>query len=915
MDEHPPDGNERTVEALVCLRCGLAHAPAARECGGCGVAFDESTSVARRVPQPPLGTIRLTGGRVETLDADLVIGRNPTREPLGPHQRAVVHGEDDRTVSRRHIMLTLDGWEVSALSLGRDTRLRRRSAAVSDLALGASVRLEPGDTLHYGDNLSLQYAPSAAATAAGSSSAGDRRAGSRGRRTRSTTSATPSKAAQAAPTGRDNVDPQALRKAPTASSEGPRHHDRPRVGGPGLPDDLQPGGASGAVRPKSAVRPRKLAALAAPIVLVIAFVAWAASRSDEQPPPATPTIDASGGENRASADWSADGNGSPILEWEVDGGGLFGGPSTDTATSHEWAGVDAGTYTITVSARNAGGWSPPATATVQVTDSPLQPPPAAPTVDASGGENRASASWFADDNGSPILGWEVDGGGLFGGPSTDTATGHEWADVPAGTYTIRVRARNVGGWSPPATATVQVTDPPPQPPPATPTIDASGGENRASADWFADDNGSPILGWEIDGGGLFGGPDTDTATSHEWAGVDAGTYTIRVRALNAGGWSQPATATVQVTDPPPQPPPATPTIDASGGENRASADWFADDNGSPILGWEIDGGGLFGGPDTDTATSHEWAGVDAGTYTIRVRALNAGGWSQPATATVQVTDPPPQRPPATPTIDASGWENRASANWSADDNGSPILEWEINDDGMRGGPSTDTAASHAWTGVDAGTYTIRVRARNAGGWSQPATATVQVTDPPPQPPPATPTIDASGGESRASASWFADDNGSPILGWEVDGGGMLGDPGRTATNYEWDNVDVGTYTITVRARNVGGWSRRATSDVTVTQSPPDKPTITANGGENRASANWSADDNGSPILEWEIDGGGLSGGPSADTATGREWADVPAGTYTITVRARNAGGWSPRASATVQVTDPTPTEPTDQQAP
>ena len=72
-----------------------------------------------------------------------------------------------------------------------------------------------------------------------------------------------------------------------------------------------------------------------------------------------------------------------------------------------------------------------------------------------------------------------------------------------------------------------------------------------------------------------------------------------------------------------------------------------------------------------------------------------------------------------------------------------------------------------------------------------------------------------------------------------------------------DNVDVGTYTITVRARNVGGWSPRATSDVTVTQSPPDKPTITANGGENRASANWSADDNGSPILEWEIDGGGL----------------------------------------------------------
>ena len=132
----------------------------------------------------------------------------------------------------------------------------------------------------------------------------------------------------------------------------------------------------------------------------------------------------------------------------------LGGPSTDTATGHEWAGVDAGTYTITVSARNVGGWSPPATATVQVTDSPLPPPPpATPTVDASGGEYRASASWFADDNGSPILGWEIDGGGLSRRPRhRPPLPATNGTGVDAGTYTIRVRARNAGGWSQPATA-------------------------------------------------------------------------------------------------------------------------------------------------------------------------------------------------------------------------------------------------------------------------------------------------------------------------------------------------------------------------------------------------------------------------------------------------------------------------------
>ena len=864
MDEHPPDGNERTVEALVCLRCGLAHAPAARECGGCGVAFDESTSVARRVPQPELGTIRLTGGRVENLDTDLVIGRNPTREPLGPHQRAVVHGEDDRTVSRRHILLTLDGWEVTALSLGRDTRLRRRSGAVSDLAVGASVRLEPGDTLHYGDNLSLQYVPSAAATA-GSSSAGDRRAGSRGRRTRSTAAATPSKAAQAAPTGRDDVGPLASSETAKSSSEGPPHHDRPMGGGPGLPGEPKPGGASRAVRPKSAVRPWKLAALAVPIVLVGALVAlaafdgWFGNGPGGGPPPPTTTEPPPGG----SEDTTDTKDGDTLIE---------GGTTTTTTTS----------------------------ATTTTVPEPL--PPEEPTVEPVGGENRASANWSADDNGSSILEWEIDDGGMPGDASTaPNATSHTWTNVPAGTYTITVTARNAGGPSPPATTTVTVA----QSPPDTPTIKASGGENRASANWSADDNGSPILEWQINDDGMPDGPGR-TATSHEWAEVPAGTYTITVTARNAGGPSPPATATVLVDDPPPRPRPATPTIKASGGENRASANWSADDNGSPILEWEVNDDGMPDGPGR-AATSHEWAEVPAGTYTITVRARNAGGRSQPATATVTVA----QSPPAKPIISANGGENRASASWSADDNGSSILEWEIDDGGMPGDASTaPNATSHEWADVPAGTYTITVTARNAGGPSPPATKTVTVA----QSPPDTPAVSANGGENRASASWSADDNGSSILEWEIDDGGMPGDASTApnATSHEWADVPAGTYTITVTARNAGGPSPPATKTVTVAQSPPDTPAVSANGGENRASASWSADDNGSSILEWEIDDGGMPGDAStAPNETNYTWTNVPAGTYTITVRARNAGGPSPPATEEVEVTDP-PSEPSQQ---
>ena len=383
-------------------------------------------------------------------------------------------------------------------------------------------------------------------------------------------------------------------------------------------------------------------------------------------------------------------------------------------------------------------------------------------------------------------------------------------------------------------------------------------------------------------------------------------------------------------EPPDPPPPDRPTIRVSGGENRATADWSAVDNGSSILEWEIDDGGMPGDASTaPNATSHTWTNVPAGTYTITVRARNAGGPSPPATTTVTVA----QSPPDTPTIHAVGGENSASAIWLADDNGSTILEWGVDDGGMPEGPGSD-ATSYEWANVDAGSYTITVSARNAGGWSLRATATVQVTSPAPTttppptttaafPPPGRPTIEASGGENSASAYWSADDNGATILEWEINDGGMPGEPGSDATSYEWADVEARVYTITVSARNASGWSLRATATVNVidpaptttpppttptTIPPPDRPTIHANGGENRASANWSAVDNGSTILEWEINDGGMPGGPGR-TATSHTWTNVNAGTYTITVRARNAGGWSPRATSDVTVHQAEPGQP------
>ena len=149
LDEPEP---RRTVEARVCLDCDHPSPPAAVHCGACDASIVESGGEIRVISQPSLGVIHLSGDRVESLDVDLLIGRNPAREPLKPHQRAVIHGTGDRSVSRRHIELRLDGWQVVVTSLKADehTVVDSSRGHQTPLPPGVPRTLEVGDTVRYG---------------------------------------------------------------------------------------------------------------------------------------------------------------------------------------------------------------------------------------------------------------------------------------------------------------------------------------------------------------------------------------------------------------------------------------------------------------------------------------------------------------------------------------------------------------------------------------------------------------------------------------------------------------------------------------------------------------------------------------------------------------------------------------------
>jgi len=143
---------DRTVDALVCLECDGLNPPMTARCANCGALLWGANSEVRSVKQPALGAIHLSDERVELLDSDLLVGRNPARFGLQPHQREVVHGIGDQSVSRLHIELILDGWTVKAINhkQGPGTTIESLLGGAETLTAETPRQLDDGDTIHFG---------------------------------------------------------------------------------------------------------------------------------------------------------------------------------------------------------------------------------------------------------------------------------------------------------------------------------------------------------------------------------------------------------------------------------------------------------------------------------------------------------------------------------------------------------------------------------------------------------------------------------------------------------------------------------------------------------------------------------------------------------------------------------------------
>jgi Flp pilus assembly pilin Flp len=277
-------------------------------------------------------------------------------------------------------------------------------------------------------------------------------------------------------------------------------------------------------------------------------------------------------------------------------------------------------YTITVTASNAGGESGPSSAVTV----PQAPPNAPTNLVATPGNRTITLTW------DPMPGatsYSITGCGSAINPSANpTGTTATCTGLTNGTtYTVSVTANGAGGASAPSTATAR-----PVAPPNTPTnlrISTSN-STTVTLTWNA---ATGATSYNVYGCGF---ADTSATTTYVCTRPVSGTYTVTVTGVNAGGES-PASNAVTVG---PAPPAAPTNLTSTPGNRTILLTWDAMPGATS---YTITGCGAAITPSPNpTGTTATCTGLTSGnSYTISVTATGPGGTSAASTITDMVPYP------------------------------------------------------------------------------------------------------------------------------------------------------------------------------------------------------------------------------------------------------------------------------------
>lgn len=155
-----PHLRHQTPATVMAISCPVGHLTAADNpfCRVCRqpVAPQEP----RRVTRPTLGGLRLPTGEVVPLDRGVVLGRKPAPLEESTDWPHLVHLPADHTfVSRMHLYIELDGWNVLARDLNSrgGTMLAMPGQGPEQMRSGESYVLQPGAMLDLAEIYEVRF--------------------------------------------------------------------------------------------------------------------------------------------------------------------------------------------------------------------------------------------------------------------------------------------------------------------------------------------------------------------------------------------------------------------------------------------------------------------------------------------------------------------------------------------------------------------------------------------------------------------------------------------------------------------------------------------------------------------------------------------------------------------------------------
>ena len=629
------------------------------------------------------------------------------------------------------------------------------------------------------------------------------------------------------------------------------------------------------------------------------------------------------GDGQISIGWLEPANeGSSIIKYAVTVSGDGTGIRETGDTEYVWKDLENGnTYCFRVRAVNSlgeGDWS------AQSCEVPAAPPDAPPAPVVLRGSELVDLSWTPPaNNGDPISDYQIRPS-IGDAVEIPSQSSYRWGDLTNGNeISFQIRATNKAGWgewSPPSEVVIPAGAPFKPPPPVA--ADSQDKQSTVTVT-FPDNNGAAIslTRVRVEGSGEAYDLSHNVANPGEgsmqtWVVeslANGGAYRFRVQACNEVGcseWSDLSNSVVpkglpcRVSLGSAEPNVKLVTLGIS--IDPLSEGMTSCDNGAGDFDYELEVNGGAWQTVAPSGNSIDYTAEDATDYTFRVRTTNLIGSSTPS---VPLSARTPGRPCA-PTASVGGGALSGSVSWIADtvcENGNKIVEFEVEQASFGTTSYSGTTRSARFTFSAPGIYQFRVRARNAvgwGTWSAWQQATVYDV-------PCAPTVSMESTQVGQVSGTLTHPAGcanlSDIVSYRIELGPA---PARSAEganrSFVFGGLPPGRYQVRAQAMNQAGWGPLgAIASVTVIHEP-DRPTVTASSaGYNAASASWSANPNLSPVTAWEVDDGNMPGGP-ASSASSHSWSNVPAGTYTIRVRAQNAAGWSDWGSATVTVENPPP---------